>query len=522
MHDIAILFEDDHFLVVDKPAGIPTHSPDGKSMGLVERLEAQRGERLGVHQRLDASTSGVVAFSRSPQGATRLAKAFELRTVRKTYRALVCGSPATPAGEWNHTLLHQDGVTVEHPRGKPARSRYRTVAKIGPFTLLELDLLTGVTHQLRAQCALAGCPILGDSLYGGGDMAPRLCLHAQRLLITSEPNLPAFWAPTPFLLDKPPLAAIFKALCEGAKQRHGEFGQDEAIRLMAPQHSGLPEIVVEKIGKVLLVRHLEPETTSRWDVPAMQVFFKTAKREFACQEASLRIHESPSRNHACRALQKAFADVPAPFEAQENGIRYHFDLGGNATGLYLDQRENRAWIAAHAHGRVLNLFAYTCAFSLCAAHNPDTTSTLSVDSAPAALKRGRANFELNHIELDGHRFIVEDAMKYLAKCIQNGTTFDTVICDPPSFGRSGKTVFSLEDEYPRLLEMCVHVTAPGAVLLFSINHRKIRLTKLRAAWKDALRKTQRTPQNVDIFVNDDAPSDLLSVGTDLKTIRACF
>ena len=514
---IQIIFEDDHFIAAVKPVGMATHATDAAHPGFVEALSAETGLKLGVHQRLDAGTSGVMVFSKSAQGAQRLGKAFELRNVKKIYRALVCGIPAEKEGEWSHRLLHKNGRTEENADGKFAKSRYRVVRTLGPFALLELDLMTGLTHQLRVQCALAGCPILGDDLYGGGDLAPRLMLHASRLRILSEPNLPTFHAPLPRELDKPNLEPIL-AMLFGEACRRAAVGDDEAVRLLVPQHSGLSEVIVEKLGANLLVRHLEPLERTVWDEASMRRLFEVGMRVACCSDCCYRVHEAPVKKHVCASMMRAFGGTPEPFEAVENGVRYHFDLSGNASGLYLDQRENRVWVREHAHGRVLNLFAYTCAFSVCAAMNEAVTDTTSVDAAPAALRRGRANFELNGLSCEGHRFMNEDALKYLARCAQNGTQFDTIICDPPSFGRFGKVVFSLEDDLEKLMTACLRVAAPGATVLFSINHRKIRLSRLKSALKEACRACRMPMPNAEIFVNDDALGPL-GVGTDLKTIR---
>ena len=515
---IQIIFENDDILVVHKPAGIPTHAPNPQTKGVVELLEEERGIKLGVHQRLDEGTSGVLAFSKSKSGALFLAKSFELRDVRKIYYALVCGKPDSQRGELQHRLSHKNGVTTEDPNGKLAKCKYRVVATAAPFTLLELELLTGMTHQLRVQCALAGMPILGDALYGGGDQVPRLFLHAHKLVLMGDKKLPHLVAPLPTLMQKPNPEQIFTTLFKHLRTTFGVLGEDEAIRLAVPQHSGIPEVILEKLGKTLLVRHLEPTSSSLWTSSSLETLCRVAGHVFGCASSAYTVHESPNKSHACRAFAKEWVTQVPPFWASEHGIAYQFDLTGNAVGLYLDQRENRKWIMDHAHGAVLNLFAYTCAFSLCAAKNPKTTSSVSVDAAKAALNHGRENFEHNGVSLDGHRFIVEDVQKYLERCLKNGTRFDTVICDPPSFGRAGKTVFSLDDALEELVRLCVSVAAPQATILFSINHRKIRLSRLRQAFEKAAHQTGISFSSFEAFVNDDACGPL-GVGTDLKTVR---
>ncbi|MBR4986382.1 MAG: class I SAM-dependent methyltransferase [Proteobacteria bacterium] len=516
---LPVLFEDDHFIVINKPHDLLTHASQPGETGAVEIASASCGVKLGVHQRLDRATSGVIAFSKTEQGAIRLSKAFELRNVRKIYRALVCRIPESPSGEWVHRLSHRDGKTELDEAGKLCRSRYRILKTYGPFALLELELQTGMTHQLRVQCALAGCPILGDTLYGGGNDAPRLCLHAHKLRLLSEPNLPTFEAPPPDILNRPTLESILRAILENIAHKLPQTAPDEAIRIAVPQHSGIPELILEKIAHTLLIRHLEPDTDTLWSEQALKVLVNTAMKVFSCRNWAYRVHEASGKSHPCRAFANIFCDYPAPFTASEHGIQYQFDLSGNATGLYLDQRDNRAWVIQNAHGRVLNLFAYTCAFSLCAAISSQTTGSVSIDAASAALRKGRENFELNGIDLDGHRFITEDALKYLNKCAQNGTTFDTIICDPPSFGRAGKAVFSLDEALEDLMTGCIRIAAPKATLLFSINHRKIRLQRFKKAFQQALKACGRQATVEDIFVNDDALG-ILGVGTDLKTIRA--
>ena len=519
---IKTIFENDDILVVDKPAGVPTHAPNHEKKGVVELLQEARGFSLGVHQRLDEGTSGVLAFSKSKRGAEMLSKAFELRDVRKYYYALVCGSPTDERGEWQHRLVHKTGLTVADDAGKFAKARYRVVARCEPYTLLELQLLTGMTHQLRVQCALEGMPILGDALYGGGEYAPRLCLHAHKLVLMSEKNLPHFIAPVPAFMQKPITEQLLSMIAKKVSEKVGpEVERDEAVRLCVPQHSGMPEVIVEKIADTLLVRHIEPNSSSLWNTSSLETLMRVACRAFDCRQSAYLVHESPDGSKACRSFERVFKTHYAPFWASEHGIKYQFDLSSNATGLYLDQRENRAWVLKHAHGAVINLFAYTCAFSLCAAKNPKTTSTLSIDAAKSALNKGRENFLENGFSLDGNRFIAEDALKYLERCAKNGTFFDTLICDPPSFGRAGKNVFSLDDVLEKLVLACVRVAAPQATLLFSINHRKIRLTRLRQAFDKALSTCGRISKHYEAFVNDDACGPL-GVGTDLKTVRIEF
>ncbi len=226
----AVLFRDDFLLAVDKPPGLPTHptaDPGRPSLvGHVDRhLRATGGGAyVGVHQRLDRDTSGVVLFAIDPRANEGLARAFAGREVEKTYLALTARPGAPPprrllvsapleargAGALPH-------VRVSGARAKPAETEVVVRETLADALLVEVRPLTGRKHQVRAHLAHAGMPILGDPLYGdAGGRAPRLMLHARRLALrhplTGEP-----------VVIESPLPADFEAvlarLRSGTRQR---------------------------------------------------------------------------------------------------------------------------------------------------------------------------------------------------------------------------------------------------------------------------------------------------------------
>ena len=227
---IPILYQDPDLVVVDKPTGIPTHAPEpgdpypGDALRIVQ---AQTGlPYLGMHQRLDADTSGVLLFAAWREANRALAAAFESRNVRKVYLALVHGAPPRAEGVIDAPILREHGeryrtTTIGDPRGLAARTRFRVVETYPvsriPYsveshrqqtsqyesrttqhalrnpardersitcTLLELIPETGRPHQIRVHLAHIGCPVVGDPLYGPADRpAPRLFLHAYQLTL---------------------------------------------------------------------------------------------------------------------------------------------------------------------------------------------------------------------------------------------------------------------------------------------------------------------------------------------------
>ena len=160
----------------------------------------------------------------------------------------------------------------------------------------------------------------------------------------------------------------------------------------------------------------------------------------------------------------------------ENGIVYLIDFAsGYSQGIFLDQRDNRAWLrrVCDPGDRVLNLFAYTCAFSVAA--GMVNAAATSVDLSANYLDWGRRNFAQNAIPCDdgsGHRFFAWDTFDFLKMAKRKGERYQFIVCDPPTFSRnkSGK-VFRVEKDYGNLIARCAEVLAPGGVILCSTNHR---------------------------------------------------
>ena len=199
---LAVAFEDDSLIVVDKPAGMAVHpapgSPDGT---LVNALLARCGDTLsgiggahrpGIVHRLDKDTTGLIAAAKTDAAHRALAAQFARREIDRAYLALVAGVPAPRAGLVDAPIgrapRNRKRMAVT-PRGKPARTRYAARVEYGArATLVRCVLETGRTHQIRVHFAHRGWPILGDPLYGGrGPLAralPRQALHACRLGFT--------------------------------------------------------------------------------------------------------------------------------------------------------------------------------------------------------------------------------------------------------------------------------------------------------------------------------------------------
>ena len=189
--DVPVHYVDDALIVIDKPAGllaVPGRGDDKQDCAAA-RVQALHADAMVVH-RLDQATSGLMLFARGLAAQRSLSRAFEERRVDKRYRAIVCGVMADDEGlidlplscDWPRRPRQQ----VDAVSGKPAQTRWRVWARdaAANTTQVELQPLTGRSHQLRVHLQAIDHPIVGDALYGEeAFVAPRLMLHACGLTI---------------------------------------------------------------------------------------------------------------------------------------------------------------------------------------------------------------------------------------------------------------------------------------------------------------------------------------------------
>ncbi|MFO0612241.1 MAG: pseudouridine synthase [Polyangiaceae bacterium] len=509
-----ILFEDASVIAVDKPIGISTHAPDDRHRDdVVTRLGAflrARGDDtyLGIHQRLDRDTSGVLVFARSKGANPSLAKQFEGRHVEKTYVAVVEGKLRLPSDGVLRDVLapDRDGnvrVVERSARGKgqSAVTRVRVLERKSGRALVEARPETGRTHQIRAQLAHAGAPIVGDAAYGGAPHA-RLMLHARALelrhpisdrpLALSSPVDASFGAALRGEdRDAPSSADEVEALVRrAAERRYGVFASDpkpHAFRIAHDVADGLPGLSVDVYGDDL-VAHLS-------DSPiAEEIVFDALERLGAARvwvkrrpKHASRIVDARGGAFAPRAPVRG-ASGPEAMLVEENGRSFEIRLGdGLSTGLFLDQRENRRRFGELVAGmRVLNLFAYTGSFSVVAAAG-GARSTVTVDASASVCGWARRNLERASAGEPDHVVVEADCFQYLALAAKKGQRFDAVVLDPPSFSTTKTSRFSADGDYKKLAAAALRVVAPGGFLLACTNHRGIVTAKFRRFLHEAAR-----------------------------------
>ena len=197
-----VLRETPSAIVLNKPPGLATQGGSGTHRhvdGLLDAFVDGDAPRPRLVHRLDKDTSGVLLIARTPGSAAAYSRRFAGRSAKKVYWALVVGVPEVREGTIDAPLAKQPGtggekMHVDHENGQPAKTRYRVVDAAGKRAAwVELEPLTGRTHQLRVHLAAMGHPIVGDGKYGGqdafltGSISRKMHLHARRLVI-GEPD----------------------------------------------------------------------------------------------------------------------------------------------------------------------------------------------------------------------------------------------------------------------------------------------------------------------------------------------
>ncbi len=194
---LQVLYEDNHLLVINKPAGVLVQGDATGDIPLVEIAKQYIGKKynkpgdvfLGVVHRLDRPVSGVVVFARTSKALERMNALFRDRETQKTYWALVAARPPRPEGTLVHWLVKDEkknkttAYSKETPIGSRSELNYKVIDSKRGYFLVEVNPITGRPHQIRVQLASMGCPIVGDVKYGSPISSPdgSIALHARQL-----------------------------------------------------------------------------------------------------------------------------------------------------------------------------------------------------------------------------------------------------------------------------------------------------------------------------------------------------
>lgn len=474
-----VIFEDEHLLVVNKPAGMNTHAPGpfaGEGIYDWLRHREPRWARLAIIHRLDKETSGVIVFGKTALANRSLTDQFTNRTVRKKYLLLTQGTMKRDELVVKSKITRAGERYVSSARGELAETHFRLLEskiEIQKSKLIQARPLTGRTHQIRVHAAENGFPVLGDSLYGGAPFQ-RVCLHAAEIALQHPATGKelTFQCPADFSTD--PRKALRASLIDP--------DDTNAFRLLHGASDGYPGCYVERLGDFLLSqseRAITEEEIGQFSLsagtPARGMYHKILSRHVRGADAK-------------QASPQLLSGQPAPdrFTVCENGITFELSFNeGYSVGLFFDQRDNRRrFLTGHIAAdfplynpkpetgnpkpEVLNVFAYTCGFSVCAAKAGARTTSL--DLSKKYLEWGRRNFALNGLDPAAHDFIYGDAFDWLRRLAKKKRAFDVIILDPPTFSQSKERgVFRVESHYEELVSAALPLLNIGGVLLASTN-----------------------------------------------------
>ncbi len=523
-----IIFEDEHLLVVNKPAGLNTHAPNpfaGEGIYDWLRHREPRWADLAIIHRLDKETSGLIVFGKTTLANRSLTEQFTQRIVQKKYLLLTDRPPRRNAFVAKTKIIRAGTRYASAANGEPAKTRFRVLNQQSPITkhhCIEAEPLTGRTHQIRVHAAENGFPILGDALYGGSSFQ-RVCLHAAELTFKHPDNGQAISFRSEPDFESDIHLALRAALIDPA--------ETNAFRVLHGASDQRPGCYVDRLGDFLLLQ-------SKWESSKRH---RTELAHFAQSSSSRGIYQKTLRRDV-RSLgfvesspQRIFGEAaPERFTIRENGL--HFELSfneGYSVGLFLDQRDNRrrlqtAHIAAgfllfdtskiqNPKPEILNCFAYTCAFSVCAAKAGARTTSL--DLSRKYLEWGARNFELNGLDPAAHDFIYGDVFDWLARLAKKKRSFHAVLLDPPTFSRSKRNgVFRAERNYGELIDAALPVLKPGGVLFASTNAVNFAPETFLATIADTVTAAGRTilqkhyvPQPPDFPISKSEPAYLKTV-----------
>lgn len=524
-----LVHEDEHVLVVNKPAGLNTHSPSPYAgEGLYEWLRNReaRWASLAIIHRLDKATSGLIVFAKTKVANQSLTQQFTDRKIHKRYIFLTTEHPRQKEFTVGCGILRSGDRYIRSAHGEPAETQFNYDGEVSAgqrrLHLIEAHPITGRTHQIRVHAELSGLPILGDSLYSGADF-PRLCLHAEeiRFLHPGTAELVTYCVEPDFYRD--PAEALRAAFIDPS--------ETNAFRLQHGAADGMDDLYVERLAEHVLVqsgtREYSKEVESAESIsPSLQgaywksIYFKRLSKGVGKTSTE---ESQPRLIFGKRA--------PESFNILENGVRYEISFAqGYSVGLFLDQRDNRRRLLKNyvapgfeifpegfAGKEVLNTFSYTCGFSVCAARAGARTTSL--DLSRKYLDWGKRNFALNHLDPTEHDFIYGDLFDWAPRLVKKGRHFDLVILDPPTFSHSKTTgIFQAEKHYGKLVTAVLPLIRPGGVLFAATNAHKldpeIFLSQIHKAAATAHRPIQHehyAPQSPDFPVTREEPAYLKTV-----------
>ncbi len=258
------------------------------------------------------------------------------------------------------------------------------------------------------------------------------------------------------------------------RRDHADLGESDAFRLVNGEGDGLPGLTVDRYGQFLMVQLYCAGWRPHLKVVAGVLEELLRPRGIYEKERPQKTRELEAMGEGKRYGRLLSGEAaPARLQVRENGLSFLVSLEqGLNTGLFLDQRRNRRDLMNRVNGkRVLNLFAYTGAFSVAAASAGARVT--SVDVSAGYLEWARENFGINRLNPRRHEFITGDCLEVLGRLGQGEQVFDVILMDPPSFSTTSRSRFTTRGGTAELVAAALPLLADGGLLIACSNHQKL-------------------------------------------------
>ncbi len=506
---LPILFEDSELLAVCKPPGIDLgDSTSAKSGGLIELLQKlDMGKVLLPTNRLSRYESGVVLLAKNRAMAEHLRKGMRAGSVDLEYVVVSMGRMATARmvidskhggsrgkrDVGNRRQNKTSRATTSRAAGD-GRTTLQKVKSSKRMTLLRCRTTVSTTHALRAQLRSAGLRAAGDAVgqtHVRRGKSEQTCMH----LVSVSFHHPIVKKKTSIGCGVPNSYADivdggfgFERMLETALVRRIpllESSETNAYRLIGQHGEGVKGVEAQRYDSLVMIQSVNPspQLDESWHSIARWYKRKLGVETIYLKKTGRRMEEGNKTPTPYEQTQILVGKaLTKPIVMREYDLQYLIKAdGGQSVGLFLDHRENRHRIRQLSQGKkVLNLFAYTCGFSVAAARG-GASETVSVDLSTKSLDWGRENFELNSIPTEGHEFVTSDTFEYLKWAKRQDLSFDVIILDPPTFshGRKSKQDFSVTRDLHDLVRHASEVLCDKGVIFVSSNYRKFTAREIK-------------------------------------------
>lgn len=448
--------ETSHFQFGNKPYGIPGVSSVHQPMSYQSWLEKYDNQKLYACSELEDTTTGAILLAKNAESFKELQQQPK-NSWTLEYLFITDKTPAQKS--WTHSCDTMDRYTNKK---YSSETHFELIETHNGYCIIKARTQSLYSHHIRMQAKASNIPLLGDTQYSGTPY-PFIFLHCQSLSL-SNAKLNCNVAPPLIFKNlqylKEPLL-VHWLMSVDRRERLYKNLRTSSYRWIHDEGTPLRLDVLSGIGCAGWWREQPP---SPQEVDLLKKFFTIMQIDHWRL-----MHHSGKRNQDQCLFDSIRQDA---WDGKENKMRLNFRKeSGLSCGLFLDQRDNRDWLEKNASGKnILNLFAYTGAFSVAAALGKAAQVT-TVDLSKNYIDWCKHNFTLNTISTEKHLFYSMDTFDYLKYANKKQIFFDIVICDPPSFSRDKKgKIFKIEKDFKSLLEAICKILSPTGCIFFSTNY----------------------------------------------------